>query len=119
MGKERARVSFDDDETQIDLEELAASTHKKKPTAKQQNAITREAEKTGFVSRQPKKRRKVSPYTAQFGGKCREGMKDLFQDIGSRLDKYDTETLELAILALIEKENLKDLKEKYFQITKR
>jgi len=109
-NRERASLGFDDEGTQdqIDLEELAGATEQPKPTAEQQKALVTEGAKHGFVSREPKKRRRVSPYTAQFGGKCREGMKALFQDIGEHLGCYDTETLEKAILALIEKEGLQD-----------
>jgi hypothetical protein len=114
MGKERAHVYFDDEE--IDLSDLSLNTiPQKKLTADQQQLIKREAQKTGFVSREPRKmgRRRTSPYNAQFGGKCRDGMKQLFQEIGKCLDCQDTVTLELAILALIEKERLDDLKPKY------
>ena len=117
MDKQRAHLNFDDDE--IPLENLTVSTTKSKPTTAQQKAIVEEAKKTGFVSREPKKmgRRRTSPYTAQFGGKCREGMKPLFQEIGVILDCQDTVTLELAILALIEKEGLDDLLVKYKALT--
>lgn len=113
MGRDRAHISLDDD--QIDLEELTSSVQKPRSTAKQQKMVAQAAAETGFTSRQPKKmgRRRTSPYTAQFGGKCREGMKPLFQKIGERLDYQDTVTLELAILALIEKEGLEDLKTEY------
>lgn len=115
--KHRVHINFDDDE-QIDLADLTNITSHPKPTQEQHKKIIKEAEKVNFVSREPRRRRK-SPYTAQFGGKCRVGMKSLFQEIGERLDCYDTETLELAILALIEKEKLDELKEKYEELTKK
>lgn len=114
MNKQRAHVSFDDD---IDITELV-STPSPKTTKAEKITIDSEAKKAGFTSRQPKMGRpRRSPYTAQFGGKCREGMKPLFQKIGERLDCHDTVTLELAILALIETEKLEDLKAEYKKLT--
>jgi len=119
MSNHRASLGLDNEQDEhIDLEELTGGMEQPKPTQEQQKALLAEGAKLGFVSREPKKRRRVSPYTAQFGGKCREGMKPLFQDIGERMDCYDTETLELAILALIEKEGLSDLKTKYAELIK-
>ena len=117
MGDKRAHIDFDDEE-EIDLSALVGNTEQPKPTIKQQKAITNEAKRTGFVSREPRKmgRRRTSPYTAQFGGKCREGMKPLFQEIGEALDCQDTVTLELAIQALLEKEGLNKLLEKYNEL---
>ena len=121
---ERASLGFDDEdkpqENQIDLEDLIGAAEQPKPTPQQQKALVEEGAKHGFVSREPRKRRRVSPYTAQFGGKCREGMKALFQDIGEHLGCYDTETLEKAILALIEKEGLhnKDIGKRYKELVK-
>ncbi len=96
MSNDRASLGLD--EEQIDLEELITKGHQPhKLTQEQQKIMQRGGEKLGFVSRQPKKRRRVSPYTAQFGGKCREDMKTLFQDIGEHMGCYDTVTLEKAI----------------------
>jgi len=116
-NNERTSLGLDT-ENQIDLEELTGTMPRQKPTAQQQNDIYKAGEKAGFVSRQPTRRRKVSPYSAQFGGRCREGMKALFQEVGENMDSYDNVTLELAILALIEKEGFDDLKAKYEEITK-
>jgi hypothetical protein len=116
MDKRETR-SFDDDE-QIDLEDLTGGISQPLATEKQRKAVKAVAERSKFSSREPKKRRKVSPYTAQFGGKCRESMKDVFQGIGEHMGWYDTETLERAILALIEKEGLEDLKKKYIELVK-
>lgn len=110
---ERAPLILDDD---IDLSELT-STNSKRLTPKEQSEVYAGSEKIGFVSRQSSRKR-VSPYTAQFGGKCRVGMKALFQTIATEMDKYDTETLELAILALIEKEGLEHLKVQYEELVK-
>jgi hypothetical protein len=118
MGNKRAHIYFDDEE-EIDLVSLVGNTEQPKPTVKQQKAVVKEAKKTGFVSREPKKmgRRRTSPYNAQFGGKCRGGMKLLFQEIGEALDCQDTVTLELAIQALLEKEGLDELLNKYNELT--
>ncbi len=117
MTNDRASLGLD--EEQIDIQDLVIKRQQPhKLTHDQQIAMEREGAKLGFVSRQPKKRRRVSPYTAQFGGKCREGMKDLFQDIGEHLGCYDTVTLEKAIYALLEKENLYELQKRFKKITK-
>lgn len=116
-NKERTSLNLEDAKP-IDLEELAGAPQRPAPTAEQTKAILKAGEATGFVSRQPTKRRKVSPYTCQFGGKCREGMKPLFQDVGEKLGFYDTQTLEYAILALIRQEGLTDLLAKYERLTK-
>ncbi|MEJ1295897.1 MAG: hypothetical protein RPU64_09090 [Candidatus Sedimenticola sp. (ex Thyasira tokunagai)] len=107
-----------DDENPIDLEELTGAGQRPAPTVEQTKAILKAGEQTGFVSREPKKRRRVSPYQAQFGGKCRDGMKPLFQEVAERLDIHDTKALELAIKALIEKHGYDDLLAKYEELTK-
>ena len=72
----------------------------------------------GFVRREVTKqrRKRKSPYQAQANIKCREGIKELFQVIGDKLDVYDHTTFERAILALIEKEKLKDLEARYHEV---
>jgi hypothetical protein len=125
MPNERASLGIeglDDLTDDIDIDVFAEPekpTVTTTPKSKKDLAATliKAGEQHGFVSREskpaPKRRRKVSPYTAQFGGKCRPGMKELFQKIGDELNCYDTETLEEAILALIEKKKLKHFKEEY------
>jgi len=74
------------------------------------------ASESGFVKRLPKKRknrRKRSPYTEQLGIKIRPLIKEIFQEIGEKLSIYDHTTFELAIFALIEKENDQELIKKY------
>ena len=71
-----------------------------------------------LINRKHRKRQRVSQYTVQFGRKCREGMKTLFQDIGEHMGCYDTETLEKAIFALLEKENLYELQKRFKEITR-
>jgi len=87
-------------------------------TAEQQQQIMDTSTASGFVSREPtpRRRRRRTPYTAQFGGKCRGGMKPLFQEVADRLELHDTQTLEAAILALIEKEGFDDLKQRYKEL---
>lgn len=118
-NQKRASLGLiDDDENGgIDLAEFAGMTKKKEVTDKDFKAILKAGEKTGFVRRLPVRRRK-SPYTTQFGGKCREGMKPLFQELAARLDLYETQALERAILALIEKEGFEDLKAQYTELVK-
>lgn len=117
MSNRRTSLGLDDN-NQIDLEELTGVGQRPAPTPEQQKAIFKAGEKQGFVSRQPTKRRRVSPYQAQFGGKCREGMKPLFQEVADRLGVHDTQALELAISALIEKHGFEDLLAKYQELTK-
>jgi hypothetical protein len=122
-NQQRTSLGLDDDNSeleiknQIDLEELTGAGQRPAPTSEQQKAIMKAGEAQGFVSRQPTKRRRVSPYQAQFGGKCREGMKALFQEVAERLKIHDTQALELAIKALIEENGYDDLLAKYQALT--
>lgn len=123
VGKERASVGLDDDD-QIDIEEIANVGKKKPKSKKLPPELLKAGQETGFVSRPSLKtlprrggRAKYSPYQKQFGGRCREGMKDLFREAAVRLDMYDSEALELAVLALIEKHGFDDLMNRYFELT--
>ena len=120
MVQKRAGLSLLDDD-QIDLEELTGTQKEAAPVNKEKlkKTLAEVGAQTGFVSREPRRRPRRTPYTAQFGGKCREGMKPLFQEIGDKLECYDTETLELAILALIEKEGLTEIEKKFRKLTQR
>ncbi|WP_155326398.1 hypothetical protein [Desulfosarcina ovata] len=116
-SQKRTSLGLEDD--QIDLEELTGiGQERPQLSEKQQKALIKAGEKTGFVSRKPTVRRRISPYSAQFGGKCREGIKPLFREIASRLDIYENQAIELAILALIEKEGFEDLKAQYMELVK-
>jgi len=78
--------------------------------------LEKAASESGFVKRLPQKRknrRKRSPYTEQLGIKIRPLIKEIFQEIGEKLSIYDHTTFELAILALIEKEDDQELIKKY------
>lgn len=107
----RETKSFDDDH--IDLEELAGRTKKKQDDVAIVTAI---AQKSNFSSRgdNKKKGRKRSPYVIQKNIKMRIGMPELLADITSYIrSDSDQETLERAILALLEKEKLDDIKVEY------
>lgn len=118
MGKERAHFNFDDD---LDLSgfEPVKKEQKEKPD---QKLVEKVAEQSGFPSRDPNKkqrrRRKPSPYIDQVNIRCRPDMKEIFQDLGERLDIRDHTTFERAILALIEKEGFSDLSKKYSDIVR-
>lgn len=119
MGKERAHVNFDDDD-QIDLEELTKMTSHPKITKSQKKLLSEEAEKTGFVSRDPIKKRtnrKRSPYVLQKNIKVRIGMSELLADITNAIGaESDQETIEIAIRSLLKDKNCKSLLTRYDQI---
>lgn len=116
MAKERAHLNFDDD---LDLSTFqpGSKTTKDKPD---QKLVEIAAEQSGFPSRDPTKkqrrRRKPSPYIDQLNIRCRSGVKEIFQDLGERLDMRDHTTFEKAIQALLEKEGYADLTKKYKEI---
>lgn len=118
----RISLGLDDElPSSIDLEELAQfNSDPTRPSTGLQEALEKEGEKFGFVSRQSKRRpvKKRSPYIVQNNLKMRVGMKEIFQEISLRLETYDQETLELALLSLIEKENLDDLLPHYHELVK-
>ncbi len=116
-NQQRASLGLSDEQEQIDLEQLTGAGYRTPPTPEQQQKFMAAGAASGFISRQPAvRRRKRSPYNAQFGGKCRAGMKELFQEVADRMDLYDTQTLEAAILALIEKEGFDDLKQQFKEL---
>lgn len=120
----RVSLGLDDElpsSSSIDLEELAQfNSEPIRPSTGLQEALEKEGEKFGFVSRQSKRRpaKKRSPYIVQNNLKMRVGMKEIFQEISLRLETYDQETLELALLSLIEKEGLDDLLPHYHELVK-
>jgi len=115
-NQQRTSSNLDDDP--IDLDEFTDLVKRPAPTKKQLQAIMKAGQQQGFVSREARKRRRVSPYQSQFGGKCRDGMKQLFQEVAERLDIHDTQALELAIEALIKQHQYDDLLAKYQALTK-
>ena len=117
MTKQRAHLNLNDD---LDISEFI-------PVKKERNRETeiktleKVAEQSGFVSRKNKsqrRRRPQSPFKNQLNLKCRDGIKELFQDIGEELGIHDHTTFEQALLALIEKKGLDDLLQGYKEITK-
>ena len=117
MGKERAHLSFDDD---FDVSEFQPAK-KEGQGEVDKKTIEKVAEESGFISRVNKTRRRKrqqSPFKNQLNLKCRDNMKELFQDIGEYLDVRDHTTFERAILALLEKEGTTELLQKYRDITK-
>lgn len=120
VDKQRANLNFDD-ESLVDIGSFA----KKKTTPKKPDVdpevIKKVAEESGFISRQPTKKRKArrrSPYTVQTNIKTRNGMKELIQEVGERMNAYDQEVIETAIQALLEKENMTDLMKQYDALTR-
>lgn len=111
MDNKRASFNFDE-VIDIGLVENVSKNNK----FIDHKALEKVASESGFVKRLPQKRknrRKRSPYTEQLGIKIRPLIKEVFQEIGEKLSIYDHTTFELAILALIEKENDQELIKKY------
>ncbi len=117
MAKERAGLNLTDD---LDLSEFSP-TQTKRQAEGDIKVIEKIAEQSGFPSRAGKRRRKKSqqsPFKNQLNLKCRDGMKELFQDIGVHLEVHDHTTFEQALLALIEREGDKALLQRYKEIAK-
>lgn len=121
----RPSLSLDDD---IDISSLVKPSNTVKTSPETIDALVEEGKKTGFVSREAKEseqgttrsRRKVSPYTVQKNIKMRVGMADLLEEITYSLDSHsDQATVEVAILALIQKEELTELEKKFHEIVPR
>lgn len=111
------RTGFDFEEV-IDLDLIERVSNSSKTVSYKD--LEQVAADSGFIKRLPqtrKSRRKRSPYTEQLGIKVRPLIKDIFQEIGEKLSVYDHTTFELAILALIEKENDQELIKKYKNVT--
>ena len=118
MVKERAHIDLDDD--QIDLEDLTGKPQHNRPSAEQvRKTVTKVSENSGFVSREPKKKGKVgrpksTVYLIQKNIKMRLGMPEILAKLTAATGgNSDQETIEKALLALIEKEGLKTLKAEY------
>ncbi|MEP6606069.1 MAG: hypothetical protein ABJA60_08120 [Nitrosospira sp.] len=117
MGKERAGLNLNED---IDLTAFAPKIRPRPKSEEENHAIKQAAEQSGFTSREPKMRRRKpsSPYKIQLNLKVRDGIKELFQDVGERLNVHDKTAFEKALLALIEKEQQTDLLQRYSDIVK-
>ncbi len=117
MTKERAHLNLSDD---LDISEFIP-IKKKKIRETELKDIEKVAEQSGFVSRKHKSQRRrkpQSPFKNQLNLKCRDGIKELFHDIGEQLGVYDHTTFEEALLALVEKKDLNDLLQRYKEISK-
>lgn len=115
MAKERAHLDLSDD---LDVSEFLP-LKKERTQEIETKTLEKVAEQSGFVSRKHKsqrRRRPQSPYKTQLNVKCRDEMKELFQDIGDELDFHDRTTFEQALLALIEKYELSELLKRYREI---
>ena len=117
MGRERAGLNLNED---LDLSGFAPKIRPRPKSEEENHAIKQAAEQSGFTSREPKMRRRKpsSPYKIQLNLKVRDGIKELFQDVGERLHVHDKTAFERALLALIEKEQQSDLLQRYRDIVK-
>src|SRR5688572_10602927 len=112
MGNQRAGLDLDN----IDIEELAGKGRGTHKPSVDPARIQEVAEQSGFISRQPQKKRrqrKKSPYTEQLCVRVRPGMKGLFQDMADLMDTRDHTAFERALLALIEKNGTAELMQQY------
>lgn len=117
MGKERAHLSLDDD---LDISEFQPAK-KADHNDNDLKELEKVAEHYGFVSRKHKSQRRRkprSPFRNQLNLKCRDNIKELFQDLGEQMGIHDHTTFELALLALIEKNGSEELLQRYRDITK-
>ena len=112
MNKERAGLNLSED---LDLTDFVPKKQPRRDSEEEKRAIKQAAEQSGFSSREPRMRRRkpMSPYKIQFNLKVRDGIKELFQDMGERLQVHDRTLFERAFLALIEKEGQNDLLQRY------
>lgn len=117
MVKERSGLHLNDD---LDLTSFAPKTQLRHHSEGEKQAIVQAAEESGFTSREPRIRRRkpTSPYKIQLNLKVRNGMKELFQDMGARLYVHDHTIFERALLALIKQEGQDDLLQRYKEIIK-
>ena len=118
MAKNREHLSIEDDE--INLDELVTAPQSP-PSEEEYKKMQEVGEKLGFVDRSSnaKKPKKRTPYIIQHNSKMRIGMKELLSDLTAQIGaKSDQETLELGILALIEKNEAKGFLKKFKALTK-
>ena len=125
MGNTRARLDLSDNEQDFDLgDDIAALAGKSAPSKDNidPEKIKEVSTKSGFPSRsgkstapvkQPRRRRKKSPYTEQLGVRVRPAVKDVYYELSDQIGGLDQETFEKAVLALIEKQGTKELLDKY------
>ena len=111
---QRKKLKLDSDNFFDKYKDDAVITNKKDHKLDKQK-IEKIAEEQGFTKREQEQKNK-SNYTEQFNVKCKEGFSDLITDIlyqqkESKLKKQ--ELLEESMLAYLEKNNFKELLEKY------
>jgi hypothetical protein len=116
MSENRTSLGFDDD---IDISELTKVKVKPRPTPDMAKALSEASADLGFVSRESKakKVKKRSPYVVQKNIKMRIGMSELLNEVTLSVGSgSDQETLEKALLSIIEEKNLVNLKKKYLEL---
>lgn len=111
MNKKRASLDLNDD---IDISEITSKKFKRKFDS-EKKIIESIAEKSGFVSREPKKRKSKpkSPFIVQMNIKTRYGAKELFQETSDKMGCFDHTTFEEAFIALLEKQGFYNILDKY------
>jgi len=117
MAKERAPLNLNEDLDVSEFKPIQKTDNKNETEIKK---IEQVAKQSGFVTRANKSQRRrkpQSPYKNQLNLKCRENIKELFQDIGAQLGVHDHTTFELALLALIKENKYNDLLQRYKEIT--
>lgn len=117
---ERPGIDLDiDDVSDADIEKLA-NTKREKPRI-DKNTLNEVSEKSGFLSRQNKKRRRrgnKTAYTQQKNIRMRPGMNDLFVDVAEELGVKDYELFEMAFRAFLQKQKLKEFQDRFSELTK-
>lgn len=117
---ERPKLGLDDlDDDSVDIAELGQTKVNKPKVSRQE--LSKVSESAGFVSRQaarPRRRRgTMTAYTQQKNIKMRPGMNDLFADVADDLGVKDYELFEMAFLALLTKQKLRDEQARFKEIT--
>ncbi len=121
MGKGKDREHFSIEDDQIDLNELVGISQTP-PSDEEYKQMQKAGEKFGFSDRslKVKKPKKRTPYIIQHNSKMRLGMKELLSDLTAHIEaKSDQETLELGILALIEKKGAEEFKQRFEKLLNR
>ncbi len=116
-NKERASLNLQDD---FDVSDFKPIKKKHEGETIIQEKIEQVALDSGFVSRKNRtlrRKKQASPYSNQMNFKCRNEIKILFKDLSYYLDCYDHSTLEMALLALLEKKKLNDLIIEFHKVT--
>jgi hypothetical protein len=117
--KKREQLGLNTEHETIDLEKLTGSRKSPSLNAKQ---IAHVGEVTGFFNRDPMRSKKIprqpTPYIIQRNFKFRVGMSELVEQTARRLGLKSQQAIEQGLLALIEKNDLDDLKAEFKKIMK-